>query len=430
MTKPTLTVTDNRTGQTLDVPIQDGAVRATELRKFKTAPDDFGLLSYDPAFLNTAACSSRITFIDGDLGILEYRGYPIDQLALRSNMADCSYLLVNGELPTAAQRANWEREIASNYNLPAGVLPTIYAFDRASHPCVMMISCLAALSGQYPDARRVLDPDARRLQSMRLIGHTPTLAAMIYRHTQGLPPVSPDASLSYTANFLRMMFSGPDGKFKASKALIRAMDVLLILHLDHEQNCSTNVLRAVASSNSDLYCASSAAMAALYGPLHGGANEEVLHMLKQIGTKDNVADFVKSVKEGRGRIMGFGHRVYRNYDPRARVIKQMADAVFAEVGKNPLIDLALELERIALSDEYFISRKLYPNVDFYSGLVYEAFKLPEPMFTVMFAVARASGWAAHYLEVMEDAELKIARPRQVYLGARSRPWVSADKRQG
>ncbi|HVP38579.1 MAG TPA: citrate synthase [Candidatus Saccharimonadales bacterium] len=428
MSQPSLTVTDNRTGKSLEVPVQDGAVRAIDLRQFKTSPDDFGLLSYDPAYLNTASCRSTITFIDGDKGILEYRGFPIDQLAERSTMAECAYLTVHGELPTSAQLTSWEREIASNYNLPAGVLPTIYAFDRASHPCVMMISCLAALSGQYPDARRVLDPAARNLQAMRLIGHVPTLAATIYRHTQGHPPISPDASLPYTANFLRMMFAGPDGKYQPSKALVRAMDVLLILHLDHEQNCSTSTMRGVASSHSDLFCAASAAMAALYGPLHGGANEEVLHMLKQIGHQDKVADFVKSVKEGHGKIMGFGHRVYKNYDPRARVIKQMADAVFAEVGKNPLIDLALELERIALSDEYFISRKLYPNVDFYSGLVYEAFKLPEPMFTVMFAVARASGWAAHYLEIMQDAEQKIARPRQLYLGARGRNYVPIGKR--
>ncbi|MBI5836746.1 MAG: citrate synthase [Candidatus Eisenbacteria bacterium] len=422
MAKESLSITDNRTGKAAEVPIQDGAIRAIDLRQFKTSADDFGLLSYDPAFLNTASCKSTITYIDGDKGILEYRGYPIDQLAEHSTFAECAYLTVNGELPTSGEYEAWQREIASNYNLPAGLLPTIYAFDRHSHPCVMMISCLAALSGQYPDARHVLDPAARRLQAMRLIGHVPTLAAMIYRHTQGLPPVSPDASLSYTANFLRMMFSDKDGKFKPSKALERAMDVLLILHLDHEQNCSTSTLRAVASSQSDLFCSAAGAMAALYGPLHGGANEEVLHMLKQIGTKDKVGDFVKSVKEGHGKIMGFGHRVYKNYDPRARVIKQMADMVFAEVGKNPLIDLALELERIALSDEYFISRKLYPNVDFYSGLVYEAFKLPEPMFTVMFATARASGWAAHYLEIMQDAEQKIARPRQLFLGARKREY--------
>ncbi len=428
MASETIKITDNRTGNSKELAIKDGTVKAAELREFKTSADDFGLMSYDPGYLNTASCRSKITFIDGDKGILLYRGYPIDQLAERASYLECTYLVVKGELPSDGQLKAWTSEIAAHSAVPANIQKIISSFPADAHPCSMLVSVLGALSADYPESRQVLDVAVREEMALRLIGHMAPICASIYRHHTGQAPVEPDASLSYSGNFLRMMFGKPGEKYVPSKSLERALDVLLILHLDHEQNCSTSVLRNVASSQSDIFCCASAAMSALYGPLHGGANEEVLKMLREIGSIGNVPAFVDSVKAGKGRLMGFGHRVYKNYDPRAKVTKEMADAVFAETGKNPLIDIAIELERIALSDEYFIKRKLYPNVDFYSGLIYEALKIPAAYFTVMFALGRTGGWAAHYLEMMLDSEQKIARPRQIYDGAGRRDYSTVGQK--
>lgn len=427
--KETITVIDNRNGKSYELPITHGAIRAMDLRQIKVGDDDFGLMSYDPAFMNTASCTSRITYIDGDKGILRYRGYPIDQLAEKSTYLEVAYLILHGELPSASQLDEWEKSLKIHTMLHENVKKFMEGFHYDAHPMGMLISTVAALSTYFGDAKRISDPASRRAQIFRLVAKLPTIAAFTYRHSIGRPYVYPDNDLSYTANFLSMMFKMTEQKYHANPVLERALDVLFILHADHEQNCSANAMRSVGSSNSDPYSATAAAAAALYGPLHGGANEEVLRMLVHIGSKDKVPEFIKRVKAGETKLMGFGHRVYKNYDPRAKIIKQTADAVFEVTGKNPLLDIALELERIALEEDYFITRKLYPNVDFYSGLIYQALGLPTDMFPVMFAIPRTSGWLAQWEEMMIDPEKKIVRPRQVYLGANQRNYVSIEKRK-
>ena len=424
----TLSITDNRTGKTCEIPIADGAIRASDLRQIKTDPDDFGLMSYDPAFMNTASTKSTITYIDGDKGILRYRGYPIEQLAENSTYLETAYLILFGELPTPAHLAQWEHDIQYHTFLHENLKHLMEAFRYDAHPMGMFISTVAALSTFYPEADQVANPEIRMQQIHRLIAKVPTIAAFSYRHNRGLPYVYPDNDLSYTENFLNMMFKMSEAKYTPDPALTRALDVLFILHADHEQNCGTNAMRAIGSSQVDPYSAMAGAAAALYGPLHGGANEEVLRMLSQIGSPSNVPAFIATVKKGEGRLMGFGHRVYKNYDPRARIIKQTAADVFQVTGSNPLLDIALELERIALEDDYFISRKLYPNVDFYSGIIYQAMGLPTSMFPVMFAIPRTVGWLAQWVEMIEDPEQKIARPRQIYLGYDARDYVAAEKR--
>jgi len=429
MANPTLTITDNRTGRSYQIPIEKDAIRATDLRQIKVEPTDFGLLSYDPAFLNTASCQSRITYIDGDHGILRYRGYPIEQLAEKSSYLEVSYLIINGELPTAEQFAKWKHTITHHTFLHENLKSFIEGFRYDAHPMGILVSTVAALSTFYPDAKEVHNPDLRRLNMTRLIAKLPTIAAWSYRHSLGLPYVYPDNDLSFVGNLLAMMKRMAEQKYVPNPTLERALDVLFILHVDHEQNCSTNAMRSVGSSFADPFVSVAAAAAALYGPLHGGANEEVLRMLKEIGSVQNVPAFVKTVKAGRsGKLMGFGHRVYKSYDPRAKVIKRMADAVFATTGTNPLLKIALELERIALDDEYFVSRKLYPNVDFYSGLIYQALGFPVEMFPVLFAIPRVSGWLSQWEELLEDKEQKIARPRQLYIGADKRDFVPVEKR--
>ena len=428
MRADTLSVVDNRTGKSYELPIEHGAIRATDLRQIRTGPEDFGLLSYDPAFMNTASCRSSITFIDGDRGILEYRGYPIEQLAQRSTFLETAYLLVYGELPTRQELDEWIWEITHHTWVHENLKKFLDGFHHDAHPMAMLVSAVAALSTFYPNARNHAGRDGRRLQVVRMIAKMPTLAAFAYRHSLGLPYAYPDNDLGYAANFLNMMFKTTELKHSPKPALVRAIDVLFILHADHEQNCSTNAVRSVGSSQVDPYCAVAAGVAALYGPLHGGANEAVLRMLQDIGTVANVPAFVKRVKGGEGRLMGFGHRVYKNYDPRAKIIKKTADEVFAVTGKNPLLDIALKLEEVALSDGYFISRKLYPNVDFYSGLIYEAMGFPVDMFPVLFAIPRTAGWLAQWLEMIADPEQKIARPRQLYLGAPRRDYVPVDGR--
>jgi len=423
MVTDTLSVTDNRTGTTYEIPIADGAIPATELRKIKVAEDDFGLMSYDPAFLNTASCRSAITYIDGDVGILRYRGYPIEQLAEESTYLETAYLLLFGELPTTAELEAWIDEITHHTFVHENVKRLMEGFRYDAHPMGMFVSSVAALSTFYPEASAVLDPEIRMLQVKRLIAKVPTLAAWAYRHSRGLPYVYPDNDLGFTGNFLSMMFRIAEPRYVADPEIERALEVLFILHADHEQNCSANVMRSIGSSQADPYSALAGAAAALYGPLHGGANEAVLRMLAQIEDVHNVPDYVERVKAGDFKLMGFGHRVYKNYDPRAKIIKETADAVFEVTGRNPLLDVALELERIALEDEYFVSRKLYPNVDFYSGLIYEALELPTAMFPVMFAIPRTSGWLAQWLEGVDDAEQKIARPRQVFVGEDERDYV-------
>jgi citrate synthase len=425
-----LSVTDNRTGQAYEIPIEDGAIRATELRKIKIAEDDFGLMSYDPAFLNTASCRSAVTFIDGDLGILRYCGYPIEQLAEESTYLESAYLLLFGELPTSAELNRWTDEITHHTFVHENVKGLMEAFRYDAHPMGMLISAVAALSTFYPEAAQVDDPENRLLQSKRLIAKVPTLAAWTYRHSRGLPYVYPDNELGFTGNFLSMMFRMAEPRYTADPVLKRALEVLFILHADHEQNCSANAMRSIASSRVDPYSALAGAAAALYGPLHGGANEAVLRMLAEIGDLRNVPAYVERVKTGDVLLMGFGHRIYKNYDPRARIIKETADAVFEVTGRNPLLDVALELERIALEDEYFVSRKLYPNVDFYSGLIYEALGLPVAMFPVMFAIPRTAGWLAQWLEGVNDPEQKIARPRQLYVGVEERDYVPLKHRAG
>jgi len=403
-------------------------VRAADLRQIKTGPDDFGLMTYDPAYLNTAACRSAISFIDGDRGILRYRGYPIEELAERSTFLETAFLLLTGELPKPAELDRWLVDITHHTIIHENIKKFIDGFHHDAHPMGVFVSTVAALSTFYPEAKHIDDPVSRHDQIHRLIAKTPTLAAFAHRHTVGMPYAYPDNDLSYAGNFLNMMFKATEVKYQPHPVLERALDVLFILHADHEQNCSTSAMRGVGSSHADPYSSMAAAAAALYGPLHGGANEEVLRMLREIGSKDKVPAYIERVKRGDVKLMGFGHRIYKNYDPRARIIKRVADEVFAVTGKNPLIDLALELERIALQDDYFVSRKLYPNVDFYSGIIYEAMRFPVDMFPVLFAIGRTPGWLAQWQEMLTDKEQKIARPRQVYTGPDQRSYVALEKR--
>jgi citrate synthase len=428
MATDTLSVTDDRTGAAYNIPIEEGTIRASELRQIKVAEGDFGLMSYDPAFLNTASCRSAITFIDGDAGILRYRGYPIEQLAERSTYLETAYLLLFGELPSSGELAAWVDEITHHTFVHENLKQLMEAFRYDAHPMGMFVSAVAALSTFYPEAAAVDDPENRLLQTKRLIAKVPTLAAWAYRHTRGLPYVYPDNDLGFTGNFLSTMFRMAEPRYLADPVLERALEVLFILHADHEQNCSASAMRSIGSSRVDPYSALAGAAAALYGPLHGGANEAVLRMLAEIGDVRNVPTYVERIKAGEFRLMGFGHRVYKNYDPRATIIKETADAVFEVTGRNPLLDVALTLERIALEDEYFVSRKLYPNVDFYSGLIYEALGLPVAMFPVMFAIPRTAGWLAQWLEGVVDPEQKIARPRQVYVGEDERDYVPVESR--
>jgi citrate synthase len=424
----TLTVTDNRTGQNYELPITDGTVRAMDLRQIKTDEDDFGLMAYDPAFTNTASCRSAITYLDGDKGVLEYRGYPIEQLAEQSTYLEVAYLLIHGDLPTKAQMDEWVHQITIHTFVHENVKSFMQGFRYDAHPMGMLVASTGALSTFYPDASQIKDEEIRYLQMIRLIAKMPTLAAFAFRHAKGQPYVYPDNDLAYPGNFLGMLYKMTELKYQPDPRLERALDILFILHADHEQNCSTNAVRAVGSSQVDPYSAVAAGVAALYGPLHGGANEAVLRMLRRIERKENIPDFIEGVKAGDEKLMGFGHRVYKNYDPRAKIIKSAADDVFEVTGKNPLLDIALELERIALEDEYFIKRKLYPNVDFYSGLIYEALGMPMEMFPVLFAIPRTSGWLAQWLEMVQDPEQKIARPRQIYTGGRLREYVPQEQR--
>jgi citrate synthase len=428
MTNDQLTVTDKRTGRSYDLPIVDGTINAMDLRQIKVDQDDFGLMSYDPAFKNTASTRSAITYIDGEKGILQYRGYPIQELAETCTYLEVAYLILNGELPTRSQLSAWEREITFHTLVHENIKELIEGFRYDAHPMGMLISTIAALSTFYPEARKVDDQGVRDLQTRRLIAKMPTLAAFIYRHSMGLPYAYPDNDLSYTGNFLNMMFRVVEPKYQPHPVLERALDLLFILHADHEQNAGTNAVRAVGSSRVDPYSALAAGAAALYGPLHGGANEQVVRMLTAIGDVASVPAYVERVKAGEFRLMGFGHRVYKNYDPRATIIKRVADQVFEVTGRNPLLDVALELERIALEDEYFVSRKLYPNVDFYSGIIYQAMGLPMSMFPVMFAIPRTVGWLAQWTEMLVDKEQGIARPRQIYTGAELRHFVPLDER--
>ncbi len=426
--KQSLTVIDNRTGKTYEVPIEDGTLRAMAFREMKASDDDFGLMTYDPAYTNTASCRSAITFLDGEAGVLEYRGYPIEQLAEKSTYLEVAYLLVNGELPNQQQLDEWKHEITIHTFVHENVKTFMQGFRHDAHPMGMLLGSVGALSTFYPDANDIQDPDNRYIQTIRLIAKMPTLAAFAFRHSNGQPYVYPDNELEYPGNFLNMLYKMTELKYEPDPRLERALDILFILHADHEQNCSTSAVRSVGSSQVDPYSAVAAGVAALYGPLHGGANEAVLRMLKRVEKKENIPDFIAGVKEGKERLMGFGHRVYKNYDPRARIIKSAADDVFEVTGTNPLLEIALELEKTALEDDYFVSRKLYPNVDFYSGLIYEALGMPTAMFPVMFAIPRTSGWIAQWLEMVQDDEQKIARPRQVYTGARERDYVPLDQR--
>ena len=419
----TLTITDNRTGKQYEIPITDGTIRAMDLRQIKVDPDDFGLMSNDPAFLNTASCRSAITFIDGGKGILRYRGYPIEQLAEQGTFIETAYLLLDGNLPTETELVTWREDVSYHVMLHENIKKFMEGFRYDAHPMGIFLSSVGALSTFYPDAKEIDDPASRRRQTLRLIAKVPSIAAYAYRHSVGQPYVYPDNELSYTGSFLSMLFKRTEPVYRPDPVLERALDVLFILHADHEQNCSTSAMRNIGSSNADPYSSLAGAAAALYGPLHGGANEAVLRMLKQIGAIDQVPAFVKSVKNGKGRLMGFGHRVYKSYDPRAKVIKEAADQVFEVTGRNPLLDIALELERIALQDDYFVSRKLYPNVDFYSGLIYQAMGFAPAMFPVLFAIGRTAGWVAQWEELLNDDTRKIARPRQIYVGASERDYV-------
>jgi len=416
MKNETLAIVDNRTNLTYTLPIENGTIRAVDLRQIKTGPEDFGIMSYDPAFLNTASCQSKITFIDGERGILRYRGYDIQDLAENCTFLQVAYLLLFGELPGEAESQDWVNQIAHHTMLHETVKDFMHGFRHDAHPMGILVSTVAGLSTVYPEARSVLDPESRRLQVVRLIAKMPTIAACAYRHSLGFPYVQPDNDLNYPENFMNMLWKMTEPKFMANPVLARALDVLFILHADHEQNCSTNSMRCVGSAHADPYLATAAAAAALSGPLHGGANEQVLKMLDEIGSQQHVSAYIKKIKEGHGKLMGFGHRVYKSYDPRARIIKKTADEVFEVTGKNPKLEIALELERIALEDEYFISRKLYPNVDFYSGIIYQAMGFKPEMFTVLFAIPRTAGWLAQWQEMIQDPEQKIARPRQVYTG--------------
>jgi len=429
MSTDTLTITDNRTGKSYEIPISDGAIKASDLRKLKLDPNDYGLMSYDPAFTNTASTKSAITYLDGDNGKLLYRGYPIEQLAERSTFLETAYLVLFGELPTAAQLAAWQQDIITHTMVHENIKDLVDAFRHDAHPMGMFISAVAALSSFYPDASQIFDADVRQRQIKRLIAKVPTMAAYSYRHIKGFPYIYPDNELSYAGNFLNMIFKMTEPKYKPDPVLERALDVLFILHADHEQNCSTNTMRAIGSAHADPYVALAGAAAALYGPLHGGANEAVVHMLAKIGSIENIPAFMESVKRGEGKLMGFGHRVYKNFDPRGKIVKQLAYDVFEVTGRNPLIDIAVELERIALEDEYFISRKLYPNVDFYSGIIYQAMKLPTQMFPVLFAIPRTVGWLAQWAELLSDPEQKIARPRQIYTGPTARDYAPIEQRK-
>jgi citrate synthase len=424
-----LTITDNRTGETYEVEVTDGTVRAMDLRQIKVSEDDFGLMSYDPAFTNTASCRSAVCFIDGEAGVLEYRGYPIEQLCEKATYLEVAYLLIYGELPTQEQLDEWIFEITHHTYVHENIKKFVEGFRYDAHPMGMLLATVGALSTFYPDASKIDDETERHMAAVRLIAKTPTLAAFAYRHNLGLPYIYPDNDLSYPGNFLSMMYKMTEVKYQPDPRLERALDVLWILHADHEQNCSTNAVRGVGSSQVDPYSAVAAGVAALYGPLHGGANEQVLRMLERIGSVENIPDFLQGVKDRKERLMGFGHRVYKNYDPRARLIKQHVDEVFEVTGRNPRLDIAVELEKRALDDDYFVDRKLYPNVDFYSGLIYEALNLPTDMFTVMFAIPRTSGWVAQWLEMVQDEETKIARPRQIYTGARERDYVPIGERE-
>ena len=426
--KSTLSITDNRTGKQYEIPVQDGTVRAVDLRQIKTAEDDPGLMTYDPGFLNTAACRSAVSYIDGDRGILRYRGYPIEQLAEQSTFLETAYLLLHGELPSAAELDSWVYNITHHTIIHENIKKFIDGFHHDAHPMGMFVSTVAALSTFYPEAKHISDEVSRRNQIFRLIAKAPTLAAFAYRHSVGMPYAYPDNDLSYAGNFLNMMFKATEVKYVPNKTLEHALDVLFILHADHEQNASTSAMRGVGSTQSDPYSAMAAAAAALYGPLHGGANEEVLRLLREIGSKDNIPAYIQRVKHGEFRLFGFGHRVYKNYDPRAKIIKRVADEVFDITGRNPLIDIAMELERIALQDDYFVSRKLYPNVDFYSGIIYEAMKFPMDIFPVLFAIGRTPGWLAQWQEMLLDKEQKIARPRQIYAGPEKRDYVPIEQR--
>jgi len=431
----TVTITDNRTGRSYELPILYGtypeagsAIRAIDLRQIRTSDDDFGLLTYDPAFLNTASTKSAICFIDGDRGILRYRGYGIEDLAEKSNFLEVAYLILHGELPSSDQLEGWTHSVTYHTLIHENIKKFIDGFHYDAHPMGMLISTVAALSTFYPDSRDVSDADSRFRQVHRLIAKLPTIAAFIYRHNIGRPYIYPDNGLSYTGNFLKMMFSLPSRPYEPDPVLEKALDLLFILHADHEQNCSTSAMRNVSSSHADPYVSLAAAAAALYGPLHGGANEQVLRMLQEIGSKDRVPEYVKRVKDGEFRLMGFGHRVYKNYDPRARILREMTEQVLARSRRSPLLDVATELERVALEDDYFVSRKLYPNVDFYSGIIYQAMGFPVDMFPVLFAIPRTAGWLAHWMEMMSDDEQRIARPRQVYTGPDEREYVPVDRR--
>jgi citrate synthase len=425
----TLTITDNRTGKQYEIPVTDGAIRATDLRQIKAGDGDGGLATYDPAFMNTAACRSRITFIDGDEGILEYRGYPIEELAERSTYLETAYLIIFGELPTRAELQEWTTQITLHTMLHENIKKLMEGFQYDAHPMGVLISTIGAFSTFYPDAKKIFDEQSRKKQIHRLIAKVPTIAAYAYRHSIGRPYIYPDNDLSFTGNFLNMLFRMTELKYQVNAVLERALDVLFILHADHEQNCSTHAMRGIGSSHVDPYSAMAGAAAALYGPLHGGANEAVLRMLNEIGSVQHIPSFIKRVKTGEVRLMGFGHRVYKSYDPRAKIIKRTADEVFAVTGRNPLLDIALELERIALQDEYFVTRKLYPNVDFYSGLIYQAMGFPVTMFPVLFAIPRTAGWIAQWEEMLLDPEQKIARPKQIYVGAPQREYGALDARR-
>ena len=428
MNPNTLTITDNRSGKQYELPIENDTIKALDLRKIKVADDDFGLMTYDPAFMNTASCKSRITFIDGDKGILEYRGYPIDELAEKSTYLEVAYLLLHGELPTESQLQDWIWNITHHTFINESIKQVMDGFHYNAHPMGMFISMLGALGTFYPDAKDIFNQEQRWKQIYRLIAKVPTIAAFAYRHRIGMQYAYPDNDLSYEGNFLNMMFKTTELKYEPNPVLERALSVLFILHADHEQNCSTNAMRSIGSAQTDPFSSLAGAAAALYGPLHGGANEMVLRMLGEIGSVSKVPDYIKRVKAGEFRLMGFGHRVYKNYDPRARIIKKAAYEVFEVTGKDPMLDIALELERIALEDEYFVKRKLYPNVDFYSGIIYQAMGLPVDMFPVLFAIPRTSGWLAQWAELLDDSDQKIARPRQVYLGERTRAYLPMGKR--
>jgi citrate synthase len=426
--RDTVTITDNRTGKSYELPITHDTIKAMDLRQIKVHPEDFGMISYDPAYNNTASCISRITYIDGDKGILRYRGYPIEELAEKSTYLETAYLILRGELPTEAQLKDWQYNVTHHTFIHESIKKFLDGFHYDAHPMGMVISTIAALSTFYSDAKDIFNEGSRRKQTYRLIGKMPTIAAFAYRHTLGMPYVYPDNDLSYPGNFLNMLFRTTETRYRPNPTLERALEILFILHADHEQNCSTNTVRGVGSSHVDPYSATAAAIAALYGPLHGGANEEVVRMLHEIGSVQKVPEFIKRVKAGETKLMGFGHRVYKNYDPRARIIKRVAYEVFDLMGKNPLLEIALECERIALEDDYFVKRKLYPNVDFYTGLIYQSMGFPTTMFPVLFAIPRMSGWISQWEELLLDPEQKIARPRQIYLGYDTRSYAPIEQR--